>query len=174
MTNELLKDLLKDIAIVSLMTLVAIPCIVITGTSISFLEATIISLIAFSLITSYTVWRHKKRARICKNIFAPLFFSCELMISEFEDPSLKSLEIEKNKHIKASCQQCYIVLKEIIYADLINAHQKLLKKQWTFRGTGLSCTPTALTVFDEQSDFVRKILELDKILNPKPKKEKKK
>jgi hypothetical protein len=92
------------------------------------------------------------------------------MISEFEDVPLKSLEIEKNKRVEASCQQCYIALKEIIYTDLINANRKLLKRQWSFRETGLSCTSTVLQFFDEKSDFVQKILELDKILNKKQKK----
>ena len=173
MPKDLRKSLWKELGILFAVTPLLIPFTVFTS-SLSWLQAIYTCCFCFFVVLFLTVWKYRKSSRLCVDLFEPLLASCKLMMSEFEVSLHQCPEIEKHKQPESDKRECYVVLKEIIYKDLLAAYQKLLRGKHPFRWIGISSTSTALEFFDEQSDFVQKILALDKALNPKPKKEKRK
>ena len=170
MTKDLIRALWRDIGIALVGGLIYIPLATLYFTSLSLLEATVIYSLVFLSSVFFLVWKYRKGTRLCVDLFEPLLALCTLMMNEFESAPLQCPEIEKRKRPDVDRRQCYVALKQVIYNDLTLARQKLLRGQHPFRWIGISSAATALEFFNEQSDFVQKILELDKILNKKQKK----
>lgn len=142
---------------------------------VSFLlELLFITVFACILSVLYTVYEHKRKKKVYKKYFAPLLTLCKQMINQFEADPLFCPDMQEARRSKISNRDCYIALKEVIYPSIRNAYEKFFSGRYVTRCIGLSCTSTVMEIFDEQSDFVQKILELDKILNSKKGKEKKK
>ena len=195
MSKKTLKSVLADIFVWTVILTFYMPFLWIwKGMDDSLTIYVALYLVTLIILVPTIIRDHKTREKICEQFFEPLLQQCRLMIKEFEENPADCPQIKKSKREVIHLQKCYMALKQNIYPDLMNSYHRLQRKEVpikcpekagyfanflkshtiSIRGIGLSCTSTVLELFDEQSDFAQMVLELDKALNPKRKKEKKK
>ena len=133
--------------------------------SASFYAAVALVGSCVAAVISLVVEPESQNIKICKELIIPLLRICKKMIADKNmiplSQSVTSKNVQEQKN--AACS----ILKKSVIPELKRTLKKASSQKMPLEEIGLLCTPLVLDFFDEQSDFVQKILELDKILNKK-------
>lgn len=121
-----------------------------------------------AVVISWFVEPESQNIKICKELIIPLLRICKKMIADTNMIPLSQGVTGKTEQEQKN-SACSILKKSVI-PELKRTLRKVSSQKTPLEEIGLQCDLFLLDVFDEQSDFVQKILELDKILNKKQKK----